>query len=60
MPKYFHFIALLLLSGFYSLAIAEDLAAIAQQQVRDVMAKVDKIDSDSLKMMIDKGKILYF
>ena len=58
MTKHSYFVALFLLSGFSSLVIAEDLASIAQQNVRGVMAKVDKIDSESLKALLDKDQDL--
>ena len=58
MTKHFHFLAVFLLSSFSSLAIAEDLASIAQQNIRGVMAKVDKIDSESLKALLDKNENL--
>ncbi|RUM94988.1 MAG: hypothetical protein DSZ28_00285 [Thiothrix sp.] len=55
MPKYFYIITFLLMNGFCSLVMAEDLALIAQQQVRGIMEKVEKIDSDALKALVDKG-----
>jgi len=58
MAQHFHFVVLFILSGFSSLAIAEDLASIAQQNIRGVMAKVDKIDSESLKVLLDKDEDL--
>lgn len=58
MTKHSYFVALFLLSGFSSLAIAEDLASIAQQNIRGVMAKVDKIDSESLKALLDRNQDL--
>jgi rhodanese-related sulfurtransferase len=49
-------LVLLLLGGFHPLVMAEDLAAIAQQNVRKVMESVEKIDSVSLKTLLDKDQ----
>jgi rhodanese-related sulfurtransferase len=49
-------LVLLLLGGFDSLVMAEDLAAIAQQNVRKVMESVEKIDSESLKTLLGKDQ----
>ncbi len=56
MAKYSYVLTFLLFSGFSSLAVAEDLASIAQQRVQSIMKKVDKIDSDALKAMLDKNE----
>jgi rhodanese-related sulfurtransferase len=49
-------LVLLLLGGFGSLVMAEDFAAIAQQNVQKVMESVEKIDSESLKTLLDKDQ----